>query len=77
MEKNENKKTSEKQSLESFLNFLEEQKIKGTARKFSDYCVSELKQRRDTQDEFDEELFQDAVKFVLRKLGALETENLQ
>ncbi|MBD3330895.1 hypothetical protein GF354_05205 [Candidatus Peregrinibacteria bacterium] len=77
MEKNENQKTSEHQSLESFITFLEEQKTKGTARKFTDYCISELKKRRDTQDEFDEELFQDAVKFVLRKLGALETEDLK
>ncbi len=75
MEKNENQKTSE--SLESFIAFLEEQQTIGTARKFTDYCISELKKRRDTQAEFDEELFQDAVKFVLRKLGALETEDLQ
>jgi len=71
-----NSKKTEKQSLESFINFLESQNFKGTAQKFTDYCIPELKKRKDIQDGFDEEVHQAAVKLVLRKLGALETEGM-
>lgn len=72
----ENSKKPEKQSLETFINFLESQNFKGTAQEFTDYCIAEMKKRKDIKDEFDEEVHQSAVKLVLRKLGALETEGM-
>ena len=41
---------------------------------FAEYCAAELEHRRNSGDEFDEDLFAEAVDLVVRKLRNLEEE---
>lgn len=41
---------------------------------FAEYCAGELEQRRNSGDEFDGDLFAEAVDLVVRKLRTLEEE---
>ena len=41
---------------------------------FAEYCAAEFEHRKNSGDEFDEELFTEAVDLVVRKLRNLEEE---
>jgi len=47
-------------------------KLKGSAKSFAEYCDAELERRRNTEMDFDEEVYRQAVELVLRKLGVEE-----
>ena len=48
--------------------------LQGTAREFLEYCEEERERRRDSGEAFDEDLYQEAVELVLRRLRHLEQE---
>jgi hypothetical protein len=50
--------------------------LMGPARYFSLFCEAELKRLRKSEIDFDAELYNEAVKFVLRKLGVVHEESL-
>ncbi len=56
--------------------WLKNPNFSGPARRFAEFCASEL-ERRSSEDDFDPEIFDEAVKLVLRKLGALDLEDMQ
>ncbi len=60
-------------SIDSWLDSLE---LTGPARTFAKFCSTEL-ERRSSEEDFDPEIFDEAVKLVLRKLGALDLEGMQ
>lgn len=47
---------------------------RGPARDFAAYCAKELDRRRDSEQDFDPALYEEAVRLVLRKLGTSEEE---
>ena len=50
--------------------------LTGSAAEFAAFCEPELERRRASEPDYDDELYNEAVKLVLRKLGALEAEGL-
>jgi hypothetical protein len=51
--------------------FKDDRELKGLALDFAQFCTLELERRRNSEPEFDEMLYEEAVKLVLTKLEAL------
>ena len=58
-------------------NWLDELELTGSAKAFAAFCKKDLVRRGDTEENFDAEVYTDAIKLVLRKLGALEMDDMQ
>ena len=50
--------------------------LKRASKEFAAYCESEIHHRRNSGQDFDEELFNDAVDMTVRRLRALESGGL-
>lgn len=50
--------------------FKDVHELKGLAGEFAQFCTLELERRRNSDPEFDEVLYKEAVKLVLSKLSA-------
>ena len=50
--------------------FKDDHELKGLAREFAQFCTLELERRRNSEPEFDETLYEEAVELVLTKLTA-------
>ena len=50
--------------------FKDDRELKGLAREFAQFCTLELERRRNSEPEFDESLYEEAVQLVLKKLEA-------
>ena len=49
--------------------FKDDHELKGLAREFAQFCTLELERRRNSEPEFDEMLYEEAVELVLTKLN--------
>ncbi len=47
-------------------------KLRGPIQDFKSYCKAELERRRNSGKEFDEDLFNEAVELVVRRLEVME-----
>ncbi len=56
--------------------WLKKMEFSGPARSFAEFCVTEL-ERRSSDEDFDPEIYEEAVRLVLKKLGALDLEGMQ
>jgi hypothetical protein len=59
------------------LSWLDSLELTGTAASFAKFCKEELQRRSNADIDFDPEVYTEAVKLVLRKLGGLEMEGMQ
>ncbi len=59
------------------LSWLDELELSGPAANFARFCKEELQRRSNSDIDFDPEIYTEAVKLVLRKLGGLELEGMQ
>ena len=50
--------------------FKDDHELKGLALEFAQFCTLELERRRNSESEFDEMLYEEAVKLILTKLSA-------
>ncbi len=57
--------------------WLDELELSGTAKSFASFCKKDLIRRSNTEEDFDADTYTDAIKLVLRKLGALEMDQMQ
>ncbi len=64
-------------SSELDLSWLDELELSGPAANFARFCKEELQRRSNADIDFDPEIYTEAVKLVLRKLGGLEMEGMQ
>ncbi|HFD87458.1 MAG TPA: hypothetical protein ENJ35_07270 [Gammaproteobacteria bacterium] len=64
-------------STEIDLSWLDELELSGAAASFATFCKEELKRRSNSDIDYDPEVYTEAVKLVLRKLGGLEMEGMQ
>ncbi len=59
------------------LSWLDELELSGPAANFASFCKEELQRRSNADMDFDPEVYVEAVRLVLRKLGGLELEGMQ
>lgn len=59
------------------LSWLDELELSGPAANFAHFCKEELQRRSNADLDFDPEIYMQAVRLVLRKLGALELEGMK
>jgi len=64
-------------SLEYDSSWIDDLELSGPAKSFASFCKEELIRRSDTEEDFDPDVYADAVKLVLRKLGGLEMDDMQ
>ncbi len=57
-------------ALDQENSFKDVHELKSPARDFAQFCTLELERRRNSEPEFDETLYEEAVKLVLTKLRA-------
>lgn len=62
---------------ENNFDWLDDLVISGPAKTFAEFCKPELERRSNSEQGFDQEIYEDAVRLVLRKLGALEMEDMK
>ncbi len=63
-------------ALDQENSFKDVYELKGPARDFAQFYTLELERRRNSEPEFDEILYEEAVKLIITKLGALVPEGL-
>lgn len=59
------------------LEWLESLDLKGPAANFAEFSAAELRRLSNSEADFDPETYIEAIKLVLRKLGALDMEGMQ
>ncbi|MGV6816887.1 MAG: hypothetical protein ACWA44_06405 [Thiotrichales bacterium] len=59
------------------LEWLESLELKGPAANFAEFSAAELRRLSNSEADFDPETYIEAIKLVLRKLGALDMEGMQ
>ena len=55
---------------------IDRSQLQGPSKDFFEYCTDESARRRDSGDEFEESVFQEALDLVLRRLQHLEEEGV-
>lgn len=59
------------------LGWLDELELSGPAAAFAEFCKSEVQRRSEADAEFSASTYEEAIRLVLLKLGALDMEGLQ
>lgn len=49
--------------------WLDSMTLKGPAKAFAKFCSSEIARRSSSEEDFDQELYEEAIKLVLKKLS--------
>lgn len=59
------------------LNWLEALELSGPAANFAEFSAAELRRLHNSEPDFEADSYMEAIRLVLRKLGALELEGMQ
>ena len=62
---------------ENDFSWLKDLELTGPAKTFAKFCQPELERRGNSEEGFDKSIYEEAVRLVLRKLGALEMEDMK